>query len=113
MLFELGLKAFLQSEGIGCGAGKACENLLVIEAADLAGGRLDDDIAQSNLPISAERDLIAASDADDGGSVKLFHGVFPLKGLDGGANAQFKGNQELGASVSVEFLANFAPLLSL
>ncbi|MCY1382161.1 hypothetical protein D9M69_701490 [compost metagenome] len=49
----------------------------MIEPAHLARRALDDDVAESDLPVPADGDLIAlgglAAHAHDGGAVKLFH----------------------------------------
>lgn len=90
VLFELGLEAFLQRERVGRGAGETGQDLVVIEAADLAGRALDDDVAQGDLAIAAERDTVAAADTHDGGGVKLFHAFLPLKGLAGGEANEIK-----------------------
>ena len=73
MLFEFGFKAFLQRKRIGGCAGKARKNLVVIKAANFACSRFDDDTAKGDLAITAECNVIATPDADDGRAVKLFH----------------------------------------
>src|SRR5690606_29235360 len=78
VFFELGLEALLQGERVGGGTGKTGQHLLMVQAADFARRALENDVAQSNLPIAAYGDLVAAPNADDGCSVKLFHGFFPL-----------------------------------
>jgi hypothetical protein len=79
VLFQLGLKAFEQGEGVGRGTGKAGQHLAVVELTHLARRALDNDIAQRDLAVAANGDLVAvrrlAPHADDGGSVKLFHVV--------------------------------------
>jgi hypothetical protein len=77
VLFELGLEALEERESIGRGAGEPSNHLAVIEPPHLARRALDDDIAERDLPITTDRDLVAngglAAHADDGGAVKLFH----------------------------------------
>ena len=78
MLFELGLETLNQREGIGRGACEAGEHLVVMELAHLARRALDDEVAQGDLTVAADRDLPvtvrhAPAHADDGGSVKLIH----------------------------------------
>jgi len=62
----------------------------VVQAADLAGRALDDDVAQGDLAIAAERDAVAAAHTHDGGGVKLFHAFLPLKELAGGGFREIK-----------------------
>ena len=57
VLFELGLEALEQREGVGGGAGKAGQHLVVVELAHLARRALDDDVAERDLAVAAERDL--------------------------------------------------------
>src|SRR5690606_1889323 len=85
-----GFEALLLGEGIGRGAGEAGQDLVVVQAADLAGRALDDDVAQGDLAIAAQRDAVAAAHADDGGGVKLFHAFLPMKALAGGEAGDFK-----------------------
>src|SRR5690606_9281768 len=90
VFFELGLEAFLQGECVGCGAGKARQDSVVVEAADLAGRTLDDDVAERDLSVAADGDLIVAAYAQNGGCVKLFHGSFLLKDSHGGGWLPFQ-----------------------
>ncbi|KAG1479215.1 hypothetical protein G6F53_014259 [Rhizopus delemar] len=53
---RLGFEAFLQRECVGGGAGETGQDLVVVQAADLAGRALDDDVAQGDRAIAAERD---------------------------------------------------------
>src|SRR5690606_5633827 len=90
VFFELGLEALLQGERVGGGAGKAGQHLVMVQPADFARCALEDDVAEGDLPIAAYGDLVAAPNADDGGSVKLFHGFFPLNSIDRGGRLEFK-----------------------
>ena len=74
VLLELRLEALEEREGVGRGAGEAGEDAVVVEAADLARGGLDDDVAERHLPVAAHGDLAAAADADDGGAVEGLFG---------------------------------------
>ena len=56
VLFQLGLEALEQREGVGGGAGKAGQHLVAVELAHLARAGLDDDGAQRDLAVAAERD---------------------------------------------------------
>ena len=77
VLFQLGLKALEQGEGVGRGTGKTGQHPAMVELAHLARRALDDDIAQRDLTVAANGDLDSqrrlAPHADNGGSVKLFH----------------------------------------
>jgi len=46
MFLQLAFKTLLQGECVSSGASKTSEYFVVIEAPDLAGSALDDDIAQ-------------------------------------------------------------------
>ena len=50
----------------------------------------DDDVAQRDLAIAAQRDMVAASYAHDGGGVKLFHSFLPFERFRWGGEADFK-----------------------
>jgi hypothetical protein len=91
VLFQLGFEAFLQGERVGGGAGEPGQDLVVVQAADLAGRALDDDVAQGDLAIAAQCDAVPAAHAHDGGGVKLFHAFLPLKGIAGGGSGEIKG----------------------
>ena len=56
VLLELGLEALEQREGVGRGAGKAGQHLVAVQLAHLARAGLDDDVAQRDLAVAAERD---------------------------------------------------------
>ena len=73
MLVELGLEALEQGEGVGGAAGETGEDLAVVERAHLARGGLDDDVAEGDLTVAAERDTIAAPHRQDGRAAILFH----------------------------------------
>jgi hypothetical protein len=60
VLLQLALEALEQGEGVRGGAGEAGQHLVVVELADLAGGCLDDDVAQGDLAVAADRHLPAA-----------------------------------------------------
>ena len=59
ILFELGLEARKQRERIGRRAGKAGQNPVVVELADLPGGLLHDRVAERDLAV-AGHDRLAA-----------------------------------------------------
>ena len=52
-LLELGLQPFKKREGVGGGAGEACDHVAVADAADLAGVALDDRLTHANLAVAA------------------------------------------------------------
>ena len=56
VLVELGLEALEQRERVGGRAREAGEHAVVVQAAHLARGRLDDDVAERHLAVAAERD---------------------------------------------------------
>src|SRR5690606_41857539 len=87
---QLGVEAFLQSEGVSRGAGKVGQDAVLVETPHLACRALDDDIAQGHLTIAAQGDLVTAPNAQYGGSVKLFHGIFLLKTPSGDGMRGFK-----------------------
>ncbi|SOY39927.1 hypothetical protein CBM2589_B10208 [Cupriavidus taiwanensis] len=93
VFLQLGLEAVQQREGVGGAAGKADQHLAVVDTAHLARGALHHDIAERDLTITAQRDLIAAADADDGSAVILFHGGFReyVRTVVGDAPARFQG----------------------
>src|SRR5262245_34169492 len=68
MLFELGLEALEQGEGVGRPAGEARKDAIVVEAPDLARTCLDDDVPERDLPVSSESDLPITTDREDGGA---------------------------------------------
>ena len=74
VLFQLGLKALKQREGVGCGPGKTRQHLAMVQLAHLACGAFDHDVAQRDLTVAADGDLNAlrrlAAHTNDGGSVK-------------------------------------------
>jgi sugar phosphate isomerase/epimerase len=78
MLFQLGLEALEQREGIRRAAGEAGQDLLVVEPPHLARGGLDHDVAQRHLAVAAEGDAVAAPHGKDGGAVILLHGISAL-----------------------------------
>ena len=78
VLLQLRLEPLEQREGVGGGAGKSGNDLVVVELAHLARRALDDDVAQRHLAVAAYRHLpaalgVLAPHADDGRAVKLFH----------------------------------------
>jgi hypothetical protein len=71
MLIELGLEALEQRECIGSRTGKAGQHAITVKTSHLACGRLHHDVAERNLAVAAEGDRRAATDGEDGCSVKL------------------------------------------
>jgi hypothetical protein len=67
VLLELGLEAGEEREGVGGGARKAGEDLVVIEAADFLGGVLHDGRAEGDLSVGGHHHAVAAANAQDGG----------------------------------------------
>src|SRR5690606_2424749 len=62
----------------------------LVELANLARRAFDDDIAQCDLAVASDGNLVAAADAQNGGCVKLFHGIFLLKCSHGDEGLVFK-----------------------
>jgi hypothetical protein len=54
VLLQLGLEALEQGEGVGRGAGKAGQHLVMVELAHLARAGLDDGVAQGDLAVAAQ-----------------------------------------------------------
>jgi hypothetical protein len=75
VLFQLGLEALEQREGVGRAAGEAGQDLLLVEPAHLARAGLDDDVAERHLAVAAEGDAGAAAHGKNGGAVILLHGA--------------------------------------
>ena len=74
VLLELGLEALEQRERVRRGAGESRQHALVIKPAHLARARLDDDAAERDLSVAAQRHGAVAPHRKYGRSVKLFHG---------------------------------------
>jgi hypothetical protein len=66
ILVELGLEPFEQREGVGSGAGEACDHVALGETANLAGIGFDDRLAHADLAVAADDDLTALSHHQDG-----------------------------------------------
>src|SRR6185369_10636580 len=73
VLVELGFEALEQGERVGRRARKAGEHAIVVDAANLARGRLDDDVAERDLAVAAKRDLCAAAHGKYRRTVKEIH----------------------------------------
>jgi hypothetical protein len=58
VLFQLAFEAVEQGEGVGGAAGEAAQHLALVQLAHLARRALHDDIAQRDLAVAAERDLL-------------------------------------------------------
>jgi hypothetical protein len=76
VLFQLGLEALEQREGVGRGAGKTGQHLLAVELAHLARAALTTMLPSVTWPSPPRATLRAAAHAEDGGAVVAFHGVF-------------------------------------
>jgi hypothetical protein len=55
MLLKLTFESLEERERVGRAAGKTGKDLTVVQAPDFAGGRLDHDLAEGDLPVSTER----------------------------------------------------------
>ena len=70
ILLELGFEAREQRKRIGRRAGKAGEDVVVIEAPDLAGALLDDGIAERHLTVAGQHGAIVPAHREDGGRME-------------------------------------------
>ena len=66
MLFELGFEALEQRERVRRATGKSGQYPILIETPHFSRARLDDDVAQCDLTVSAERNAFTASDGKNG-----------------------------------------------
>ena len=87
VLLQLCLKSLEECERISRAAGEPGEHLAIVQTADLACARLDHDVAERDLTVTAQRNAAVATDRDDRRAVELFQ------------------------SVAVELLTQLAPLL--
>src|SRR5581483_7943883 len=84
VFLQLRLEALEQRERIGGTAGEPGKDAVLVEAAHLARGRLQHDVAEADLAVAAERDAVAAPHRQDGCTVEgIVHG-----GLNGTAQRQ-------------------------
>ena len=74
---QLRFEALEQCERVGCCTGKSRQHLAMMQLSNLARRALDDNVAQSDLPVATDRNLNAlrrhTAHAEDGRSVKCFH----------------------------------------
>src|ERR1019366_6271913 len=59
-----GFEAREEREGIGRGPGEARQNLVVVQAAQLAGGAFQDLATEAHLPIAGHHDLVIAANTN-------------------------------------------------
>ncbi len=79
MLVELLLEQFEQRERVRRRAGEARQYVALAEAADLARIGLHHGVAERDLAVAADDDLVATADGNDGGGVEGFrHGRSPI-----------------------------------
>src|ERR1700694_4377660 len=67
ILLQLRFKAAEEGESVGRRAGKSRQDLVLIQAANLLGGVLDDAFAERDLAISGHDDSAVAADAKNCG----------------------------------------------
>ena len=65
ILLELGLEAGEQREGVGRRAGKAGQDAIVVEPADLPGALLDDGLAERDLAVARQHRLVPMTDREN------------------------------------------------
>src|SRR5690242_1717565 len=76
VLLQLGFKAAEEGKGVGSRAGKAGQNLVAIEAANLAGSMFDYAFAQCNLTVSCHHHVPIPAHTQNGSRAYksgLFH----------------------------------------
>jgi hypothetical protein len=73
MLVELRFKAFEEGKGIGRAAGKAGEDLALMNTANLARAGLDHEVAKRHLPVAAHGHTLAAANRQNRRAVVLIH----------------------------------------
>jgi hypothetical protein len=69
MFFKLRLKTLEQGERVGGTAGETRQNPVVKQPPHFAGRRLQHDVAERDLTIAAECDLLAPADRQNSSSV--------------------------------------------
>ena len=75
MLLQLALEFFCQRKGVGYRAGKAGNDLVLIDLSHLLGAVFHDGgLAHGHLSVAADADVVgSSSDCTDRGCVKLYH----------------------------------------
>src|SRR5205085_750041 len=79
VLLQLRLESREKRERIGGGAGKAGENPVVVQTADLARGLLHDGLAEGDLAVAGEDRPVLVPDRQNRRAVQ--HGVKPRGGV--------------------------------
>ncbi len=79
------LEAGEQGECVGGGAGEPGQDLAVEQAADLAGGVLDDGILEGHLAVAGQDRAAVFLHEQNGGSVDGRHGIHGVSGRAGAA----------------------------
>ena len=77
MFLQLGLKALKQRERVGRRAREAGQDLLIKQTPHLARIGLHHGVAQRDLAVAADHDMLAAPDREDGGAFKLLQEIAP------------------------------------
>jgi hypothetical protein len=77
MLLQLALEELEQGKGIGGAAGEAGQHPVVVEAPNLAGIALHDGVAQRDLTVTADDDLVVTTHGQDGCTTELLHRTAP------------------------------------
>ncbi len=72
MLFELGLEALEQREGVCRGTGESRQHAFVIQPAHLPRRGFEHDVAERDLPVPAQGHRAVAAHRQYGRTVKLF-----------------------------------------
>ena len=71
--FQFGFKALEEGEGVGGGAGKARQYLVVVEAADFARVAFHDGLAEGYLSVAGNGDMATTAHGEDGGGMSVKH----------------------------------------
>lgn len=79
MLFQFGFKTFKKGEGVGCAAGEAGDDVIVVQAANLTGIAFHDGITHADLTIPANHDSAVAPNRKNSGAAILFQGILQRK----------------------------------
>ncbi len=94
VLVQLGFEQLKQGEGVSRTTGEAGNNLVPVQAPDLARITLHDRIAHGDLAIATDHHAVAAAYGENGCSSELFHGVLQspdIRQIGGQARGQVSG----------------------
>ena len=78
VLFQLGFETFEQSKGVGGATGEPGNDFAMKKPTNLAGVALHDSVAQANLAITTDDDVVASANRNNGCTAILLHGNSPF-----------------------------------